>query len=386
MMQLCAGGELALDNCEDTRTAFGVWDMDVGLHVKFMQHRHRVRLLNAVKFVDLLAVRLHECLLDSKTGARREMIYRVRFPAQTAETVPCEQRRHEKLDNAIQDAVHVLQQIWHSICRVRAGVGTHTDAENAQVHGDVMVFHVDYASAITECTTQETEYENEVLCLYRTTWTVDMQAMQPPVLQGRTAAEGTQSEERREEEGAQVHQTAPTASASPGAQAETADTDEGWPLATPMVPHPMHEHKNNKNKQRNKTKHRKQTHKNTPQNVHLYVEKCVYSNRRIQTKHRKQTHKNTPQNVHLHVGKSVCFNRRINKAYGEDLKKQKGVIVRVFEHNLKTYYVVVLTQESSEKKVQEVNKGNDWVCENLCSLGLGLNHVVCPFSSLDTTE
>ncbi len=72
------------------------------------------------------------------------------------------------------------------------------------------------------------------------------------------------------------------------------------------------------------------------------------------------------------------------KAYGEYLKEEKGVVVRVFEHNSQTYYVVVLTKEKFVEEVKEVNKGRHWVRENLKSLGLGLKHVVCPCSSLET--
>ena len=72
------------------------------------------------------------------------------------------------------------------------------------------------------------------------------------------------------------------------------------------------------------------------------------------------------------------------KSYGEYLKKQNGVVVRVFEHKLQTYYAVVLTQEAFVNEVQQVNKGRHWVCEKLKSLGLGLKHVVCACSSLDT--
>ena len=83
----------------------------------------------------------------------------------------------------------------------------------------------------------------------------------------------------------------------------------------------------------------------------------------------------------MYVGRCVRFSKRITKFYGEYLQKQNGVVVRVFEHDLPAYYAVVLTKEVF---VQEVNKGRHWVCEKLTGLGLGLNHVVCSCSSLDT--
>ena len=352
MIRGCSRDELQLENSQDARTAFGVYDADIGWHVKDMQRRHGVRLLNAVKIVDPLSVRLHECLLGTKAGARREMIYRVCFPAQTADTTECEQRRHGSLDRAIADAVHVLRQIWCSLCRFRAGVGTPADAENARVHARVMVFYVEYASAITEGTAQQTEYQNQVLCLYRTTWTVDteeVQAWQAPTEHARSTAEGTE----REQGGAQVHKQAPIKSTRPGTQPETADANEGWPLAVPMVPHPMHEHKRARHAPSQETKH-------------------------------KQRGTKTPKDAQLHVGRRVRFSRRIIKFYGQHLKEQKGVVVRVFEHKLHRYYAVVLTNQVFEQEVQEVNRGRAWVCEKLKSLGLGLKHVVCPCSSLDT--
>lgn len=214
MIRECCYDELELEKSEDARRAFGVNDEDIKGHVKHMQRRHGVRLLDAVKIVDPLSVRLHECLLGTRAGARREMIYRVWFPAQSADTTKCEERRHESLDRAIADAVHVLLQIWYSLRRFRAGVGTPADAENARVHGRVMVFYVEHASAITEGTAiaggmvQQTEYENQVLCLYRTTWTVDMegvQAWQAPTVHARSTAEGTEREQTAEEEGAPGH-------------------------------------------------------------------------------------------------------------------------------------------------------------------------------------
>ena len=392
MIRGCCRDELQLENSEDARTAFGVYDADIGWHVKDVQRRHGVRLLDAVKIVDPLSVRLHECLLGTKAGARQEMIYRVCFPAQSADTTECEQRRHESLDRAIADAVDVLRQIWYSLCRFRAGGGTPADVENARVHGRVMVFYVEYASAITEGTVQQTEYENQVLCLYRTTWTVDteaVQAWQPPtaharsntegtVLQtesqnqvlspyrttwtvdteavqahARSTAEGTEREQTAEQGGAQVHKQTPIKSRRSGTQTETADANEGWPLATPTVPHPMHEHKRAKHRPRKLTKH-------------------------------KPSDQKTPKDAQLYVGRCVRFSRRIMKSYGEYLKKQNGVVVRVFEHKLQTYYAVVLTQEAFVNEVQQVNKGRHWVCEKLKSLGLGLKHVVCACSSLDT--
>lgn len=345
MIRGCCRDELELENSEDARTAFGVHDADIGWHVKDMQRRHGVRLLDAVKIVDPLSVRLHECLLGTRAGARREMIYRVCFPAQSAGTAECEQRRHESLDRAIADAVHVLRGIWYSLCRFRAGVGTPVDAENAQAHGRVLLFYVEYASAITEGTVQQTEYENQVLCLYRTTWTADMEGVQAPTVHAPSTAEGSQREQSAEQGGAQEHSQAPVKCLRPDTETETANPNEGWPLATPMVPHPMHEHKHAQH---------------------------------------EQSDKKTRKDAQLYVGRCVCFNRRITKSYGEYLKKQKGVVVRVFEYNLQTYYAVVLTKEVYVQEVQEVNKGRHWVCEKLKSLGLGLKHVVCPCSSLDT--
>jgi ribosomal protein L35AE/L33A len=356
MIRGCCRDELQLENSEDARTAFGVYDADIGWHVKDMQRRHGVRLLDAVKIVDPLSVRLHECLLGTQAGARREMIYRVCFPAQTADTTECEQRRHASLDRAIAGALHVLGQIWYSLCRFRAGVGTPVDAENARVHGRVMVFYVEYASAITEGTQQQTEYENEVLCLYRTTWTVDteaVQAWQAPIVHARSTPEGTEREQTAEQGGAQVHKQAPIKCLRPDIQTETADVNEGWRLATPMVPHPMHEHKHAKGRPKKGTKH-------------------------------KPSDKKTPKDAQLYVGRSVCFSRRIMKNYGKYLKQQKGVVVSVFEHNSQTYYAIVLTNQVYVKEVQKVNKGRDWVCEKLTSLGLELKHVVCPCSSLET--
>lgn len=356
MIRECCRDELQLENSEDARTAFGVYDEDIGWHVKDMQRRHGVRLLDAVKIVDPLSVRLHECLLGTKAGARREVIYRVCFPAQTADTRECEQRRHESLDKAIADALHVLRQIWYSLCRFRAGVGTPVDAENAQVHARVMVFYVEYASAITKGTEQQTEYENEVLRLYRTTWTVDMevvQAWQAPIVHARSTAEGTEREQTAEQGGAQVHKQAAIKCLRPDTETEKADVNEGWPLATPMVPHPMHEHKHAKRRQKKETK-------NKPGN------------------------KKTPREAQFYVGRCVCFSRRIMQTYGKYLKEENGVVVRVFEHNSQTYYAVVLTKEKFAQEVQEVNKGRHWVRENLNSLGLGLKHVVCPCSSLET--
>lgn len=356
MIRGCCCDELQLENSEDARTAFGVYDADIGWHVKDMQRRHGVRLLDAVKIVDPLSVRLHECLLGTEAGARREMIYRVCFPAQTADTTECEQRRHGSLDRAIVDALHVLRQIWYSLCRFRAGVGTHVDAENARVHGRVTVFYIEYASAITEGTVQQTQYENQVLCLYRTTWTVDtegVQAWQAPIVHARSTPEGTEREQTAEQGGAQAHTQAPIKCLRPDTETETAAVNEGWPLATPMVPHPMHEHKHAKRRPKKETKH-------------------------------KPSDKKMPKEAQFYVGRCVCFSRRIMKAYGEYLKEEKGVVVRVFEHNSQTYYVVVLTKEKFVEEVKEVNKGRHWVRENLKSLGLGLKHVVCPCSSLET--
>lgn len=365
MMEACGCDEARLDNSEDTRTAFGVCDADIGLHVKHMQRRHGVRLLDAVKLVDPLALRLHECLLDTKAGARREMVYRVCFAAQSEVTRECEQRRHESLDSAIEDALHVLRQVEHSLWRFRAGVATRIDVENAQLHGNVVLFYVAYASAITEDTMQNIEYENQVLCLYRTTWTVDTQAArewQPPTLQHTSTLDSTKHVETAAQEGAASVPQKPCPHLQDGKktlkqrqgppkQAKTGDANEGWPLATPMVPHPMREQKHAKRRPRTQRK-----------------------DEQMQTK--------TPKNTDLHVGSPVQFSRRIKKFYGEHLKEEQGVVVRIVVHNFLTYYVVVLTKQGREEEVKEVNKGRKWVREKLESLGLGLMHVVCASSSL----
>jgi hypothetical protein len=362
MIHECCHDKLQLEKSEDARRAFGVYNKDITGHVEHMQHRHGVRLLDAVKIVDPLSVRLHECLLGTRAGARREMIYRVWFPAQSADTTECEQRRHESLDRAIAGAVHVLLEIWYSVRRFRAGVGTPADAENAQVHGRVMVFYVEHASAITEGTAvaegtvQQTEYENQVLCLYRTTWTVDMeevQARQAVTVHAGKTAEGTEREQTAEQGGAQEHKQARIKCWRSDTETETADGNTGWPLATPRVPHLMHEHKHAKHRPRTQTKHH-------------------------------QSDNKSRTDAQLYVGTCVRFSKRIAKSYGEYLKKQNGVVVRVFEHNLQTYYAVALIKQVFVQEVQEVNKGRHWVCEKLKSLGLGLKHVVCPCSSLRT--
>ena len=92
-------------------------------------------------------------------GARREMMYRVCFPAQSGDTTACEQRRHESLDGAIEDALHVLRQFWHSICRFHAGYPPRGHGECAVARA-CRVFMSTTPQPSPGGTMQQTEYES----------------------------------------------------------------------------------------------------------------------------------------------------------------------------------------------------------------------------------
>ena len=110
-----------------------------------------------------------------------------------------------------------------------------------------------------------------------------MEAVQPwqaPTLHGHNETEkGTESEETTEQADAPELKLAPKKSDMRG-HTTGQHTRTGWPLATPMVPHPMHEHKHARHAPSTATKH-KQTGTKTPKDEQLHVGRRVRFSRRI---------------------------------------------------------------------------------------------------------
>lgn len=319
LSMMLAGG--ALRDNKEARMVLGDAKTDANYTVRALQAAHGVRLCTAEKLEDPLATRLHHTLRESLPGTETRMVYRL----------------HACLEEASIAESAVVS--WHESMQCAVVQGTRIVSAAGLVVG---TFSIEYGSLVMHGLLQGVAYDDEFLPLYRTDWT----CCTAPTARPETC--------RICHVGGQDEVSAECISEPASAGEDEAGT---WMQSVPGDG------------------------AQAPQPGGVQVDE----NEQIGSKGARGSPalpRGDPIYEMFQVGCQVRFTRRVCKRYGSLLRKQKGIVCNIIQHNLHTYYVVIPMQINLHKYVAQMNRNCPWQVVKLVELGLGLEHVVCPKSSL----